>query len=117
MFARFSFDYLLPDEIMFPVEGAEESEDAGPKGEYSCDQCAEYVANTDMMSFAGDCMGGPTAACCGALAPFGVEPCVHDMMDGMPMQFKPMVEDIVVQCKIILPPKCGSPPPAEVSIP
>jgi hypothetical protein len=64
-----------------------------------------------MMAFAGDCMAGPTEACCGGLASFKVEPCVHAMMEGMPQAYAPMVQDILTQCSITLPAKCPAPRP------
>jgi hypothetical protein len=84
------------------------------KAEYSCSQCAEWASSIDIMSFAGNCMMGASASCCGSVASFGVEPCVHTLMEGMPAAFVPMMQDILSGCALTLAPKCGS---ATVEVP
>jgi hypothetical protein len=96
-----------------PATESRELPDVKPKSttpEFSCSQCAEFGASMNIMAFAGDCMAGASEACCGGLAPFQVEPCVHVLMDALPAQFAPMVTDILDSCSLTLPAKCPSAP-------
>jgi hypothetical protein len=77
-----------------------------PAPEYGCDQCAVFAASLDMMTIAAPCMAGPSAECCETVQAFQIEPCVHTMMDGMPPAFKPLVDQILEGCSIVMPARC-----------
>jgi hypothetical protein len=54
---------------------------------YSCNQCAEFAASTNIMSLAPLCMAGATKECCAAVSPFQVEPCVNEMIADLPATY------------------------------
>lgn len=81
---------------------------APPQPEFACDQCAEFTASLDLMVIAAPCMSGASPECCATVQPFQVEPCVHEMMDGMSPAFKPLVDQILDGCSVVMPARCNA---------